>query len=525
MTAATVAFILMLCLASCAGFQERRNLDHHSDQPTLELWMEEILVPYLAQQLSQHPRFRGQPVLLVRLQGEKVMTRIDDLTELIRTEITDALLKKNGLNLAWRPAPTPWQNHQSLQELTCGDDGKPRYYIGIDAGLLKMNRKLYVKVKALNLGERKWVSGFGKSWTGKPTRAQLDALDRERPDDYLLGMRPRPFSDRQPDMLAAYLARSLSCRLRQGESDELIVHVPSPAPNSPQMIETTLKLLGRYLTRFREVDVTDDPNRANVTIISAVHSIDKDLHQVWISAKHRQGDIYLPGAETEAYVILKSPTEVQIAGMHQTEPAAAIRPASKILGASRIIRSFDLIKPLDRSFCAAENPWQFGVQRVATNDLLTTGSCLAIEMEVTMPAYVFLLAQDAAGEISRLYPSSCPAPGPADSRIYPGERFRFPSLSDPFAAVLELRGRPGTERVYGMAFASPELAAIFADRMNELQDLCRPGRKYPGIWTTAGHRYPHERIQRWQSDLNWLTKNNPGLVEWREIRFQHRKLE
>jgi hypothetical protein len=288
------------------------------------------------------------------------------------------------------------------------------------------------------------------------------------------------------------------------------------------MVKTALILLGRYLQRFREVDVTDDPNRANVTVISAVHTIDKDLHQVWISARHRQGEIHLPGAETEAYVILKPAVEVQIAGLNQTKPTASIRPAADFSESSQIIRSFDLIKPLNRSFCTAENPWKSGVRRVATNDLLLTGSCLAIEMEVTIPAYIFIVAQDAAGELSRLYPSSCPASGPADARIHPGERFRFPSLSDPEAGVLELSGRPGTERVYGLAITAPELAAIFDDRIKELQDLCRPGRKYPEFLKVNRHRYPQERIQRWQSDLNWLAKNNPGTVEWRELRFQHR---
>jgi len=522
-TPGTIAFIIMLCLSACAGYQGRRDIDGHSDQPTLELWLAETLVPYLAQQLSQHPRFKGQPVLLVRMQGENVPARIDGLTEMIRNKITDALLKKNGLILAWRPAIKPWQHHQSLREISCGDDSNAHYYIGIDTGLSKVNRNLYVKVKALNLSERKWVSGFGKSWTGIPTRDQLNALGREHPDDYLLGMRPRPFSERQPDMLAAYLARNLSCLLRQGESDDLIVHVASPAPNSPQMVKTTLKLLGKYLTRFSEVEVTDNPNRANVTVVFALHSIDKDLHQVSISARQRQGEIYLPGAETEAYVMLKSPDEPLIAGLHQTKPIVPGKSTHVISAASSpIIRSFDLITPLNRKFCATENPWKLGVQRVASDALLRTGSCLAVEMEVTMPAYVFLLAQDAAGELSRLYPSSCPVPDPPDARIHPGERFRFPSLSDPQAAVLEIGGLPGTERVYGLAITAPELAAIFSDRMHEFQDLCRPGRKYSEISTSKRHRYPQERIQRWQNDLIWLTKNNHGLVGWSELQFQHR---
>ena len=517
----TVALIFILCVSSCAGYPDRLDADQHSDQPTLELWVEESLIPYLAQQLGQHPRFKGQSILLVRMQGDNVPARIDDLTEQIRDKITDALLKKTGLNLAWRPAIKPWQHKRSLREMSCVADSKARYYIGIDTGLSKVNRQLYVKVKALNLSEGKWVSGFGKSWMGRPTRGQLEALDREHPDDYLLGMRPRPFTDREPDMLAAYLALNLSCRLRQGESDDLIVYVAPPAPGSPQVIKTALKLLGRYLTRFKEVEVTDNPSRANVTVTSALHSIDKELHQVWISPRQRQGGIYLSGAETEAYVMIKSPDEALIAGMNQAEPNAPLRPSHKISERSQLIRSLDMITPLNRRFCTTENPWKSGVQRVKSNGILPTGSCLAIEMELTTPAYVFLLAQDAAGELTRLYPSNCPVQVSWDNLIHPGDPFRFPSLSDPQAAVLELRGPPGTERIYGLAITAPELAALFSDRMEDLQDLCRPGRFYPEVLAANRHRYPRERIRRWQNYLNWLTRNNPGLVEWRELKFQH----
>jgi len=302
----TMGFILLLCLSACAGFHNLKENDRRPDQPVLDIWLEDTLVPYLVQQFSQHPRFKGQPILLVRMQGENVPDRIDDLTKQIREKITDALLKENGPDPVWRPAIRPWQHHRGLGDIACSDVGQVRYYIRIDTGLSKVNRKLYVKVKALNLIEKKWVSGFGKSWSGMPTRDQLVALGRMRPDDDLLGMRPRPFTDRQPDLLAAYLAGNLSCRLRKGESDKLIVHVEPPAPASPQMIKTTIKLVGRYLARFREVDVTDDPTRANVTLVSAVHSIDKDLHQVWISARRRQAELYLPGAETEAYVTINA---------------------------------------------------------------------------------------------------------------------------------------------------------------------------------------------------------------------------
>jgi hypothetical protein len=519
-----VVLLIWLGLSACAGPPKPRENDPAAGQPSLNFWLEKSLIPYLLQQFDQHPRFRGQPVLLVRIQGENVMPHIDDLTEQIRQKITDALLKRPGLDLAWRPSIQPWKHHQSLEDIACGDYSAVRYYVGIDIGLSRENRDLYVKVRALNLAEQKWVSGFGKNWQGTPTRKQLEALAREHPDEYLRGLRPLPFTDRQPDMLAAYLARNLSCLLRQGEADDLVVHVANPAPGVPHMFKTTLELVGRYLTRFREVEVTDDPNQANVIVVSAIHAIDQNLHQVWISARQRQGEKYLPGAETEAYVMINAQRDTLIAGVNQVKPSEPLASFHNVSTKSEIIGSFDLLTPFDQRLCATRNPWRFGVQHVTPHQSLLAGSCVAVEMDMTTPAYVFLVGQDAMGELTRIFPSSCPAPATRAARLQPGELFQFPSLSDPQAGVLELGGSPGTERIYAIAVTTPELADAFADRIEAIQSLCRPGRKFPGMLPANSLQHPRERIQHWQNYLAQLSKKYPGQLEWREFRFRHEPL-
>jgi len=519
-----ILFLIGLGLWACAGHQRTHAVDLAADRPSLNAWLEQTLIPYLLQQLEQHPRFRGQPILLVRMQGENVSPQIDELTEQIRQKINDALLKKSGLDLVWRPAGQPWQHHRRLADLSCGDAGKVRYYIGIDLGVSGVKGKLYLKVRALNLAEQKWVSGFGQSWQGTPTADQLDALAREHPDEYLRGLRPLPFSDRQPDMLAAYLARNLSCLLRQGEADDLVVHVADPAAGTPLRLQTALELVGRYLARFREVTVTDDPDQANVSLVSEIHAIDQRLHQIWVSVRQRQGQTYLPGAETEAYVMMYAPEQSVLAGNSQAPQAEPLPPLRSGLAPSEIIASFALLTPLDQRACQTGKPWQSKVQRVDPRGSLPTGSCLAVEMDITTPAYVFVVAQDAPGELSLLFPSDCPALAPKDARLQPGVLFQFPALSDPQAGALKLAGSPGTERIYAIAITEPQLAAMFAGRMKEIQSLCRTGQRFPFMLSAAGLQQPQERILRWQSYLNWLSANNPGLIEWREFKFRHAQL-
>jgi hypothetical protein len=148
---------------------------------------------------------------------------------------------------------------------------------------------------------------------------------------------------------------------------------------------------------------------------------------------------------------------------------------------------------------------------------------MAIEMEVTTPAYIFLVGQDAAGELTRILPSNCPALSNRAARLQPGELFQFPSLSDPRAGVLELDGSPGTERIYAIAVTTPELAGRFADRIAEFQSLCRSGRKFPGTLpaNSLPHPQPQERIRRWQRYLHQLSNANSGQLQWRELSFRH----
>jgi hypothetical protein len=515
-TLSVVAICIWLGLYACAHHQAARDVDQKPDAPSLDIWLDDTLIPYLVLQLGRHPRFKGQPVLLVRMQGDHVQPRIDDLTDQIRQKIMDALLKEPGLDLSWRPAIYSWRHHRSLEEVSCGDFRKIHYFIGIDCGLTEVERRLYVKVRALNITEQKWVSGFGKSWQGTPTVLQSAALSREHPDDYLRGLRPLPFSDRQPDLLAAYLARNLSCLMRQGEEVDPVVYVENVAVDSPKVFRTTLELVAKYLARFGEVEVTDDPNQANVTVVSEIHSIHQNLRQIWVAARHHKGATYLPGAETEAYVLLDAPKQTTVAGNQPTMPPKP-KPSLQQVNPPLLISSFGLLTPLEPAVCATETPWISGIRRVKSREHLASGSCLAIEVGLFVPAYVFLVGQDADGRQTVLFPSDCPAFLSIPALHQPGNLFRFPPLSAPDQGILVIDGSPGMERVYAIAITEQDLATRFADRLAEHRGLCRPSNSFEGLRPVASSVSSDRRIQDWQKYLSNLSDRYPGLVEWREI--------
>ncbi len=515
-----VALCICMGLSACTRNYMVRDIDQWSDAPSLDIWLDDTLIPYLVQQLGRHPRFKGQPVLLVRMQGDNVQPRIDDLTDQLRQKIMDALLKQPGLDLSWRPAIRPWRHHQSLEEVSCGDFRKIHYYVGIDCGLTRVEHHLYVKVRALNLVEQKWVSGFGKSWQGAPTATQRAALDREQPDSHLRGLRPLPFSDRQPDLLAAYLARNLSCLMRQGAEDEPVVYVENVAVDTPKVFQTTLELVAKYLARFREVEVTDDPTQANVMVVTEIHAIHQNLRQIWVAARHRQGAKYLPGVETEAYVLMDAQKQTAVAGTHSQKPPEPIRPLPQV-SAPALISSFGLLTPLNPAFCATDTPWIAGIRRVESREHLPSGGCLAVEISLSKAAHVFLVGWSADGEMTALFPSECPAFKKIDALLRPGEPLQFPPLSDPGQGILALDDSPGMEKVYAIAITEQDLANRFATRLAEHQGLCRPAKSYVSMLPVGSPTSSAGRIQHWQKYLTHLSDRYPEMVQWREVLFWH----
>ena len=70
---------------------------------SLQHWLDTELTPYLAQQLGQHPRFKGESVILVRLDGSDIQPDIDGLSRKLRDQLMDSLLTDARIRLPWQP--------------------------------------------------------------------------------------------------------------------------------------------------------------------------------------------------------------------------------------------------------------------------------------------------------------------------------------------------------------------------------------------------------------------------------------
>ena len=278
---------------------------------SLEQWVDREAVPYLIRELGDNPRFKGQPFLLVSMNRDNVEADIDELTMQIRESITDGLLTKPGMGLVWRPPAKPWTHHTQVKQADCTGGQKEAIYVGIDASLSSLDGDLHVTIRALDIAEKQWITGFGIAWQGHASSMQKKALSSKKTDDFLLGLRPLPFNENQADLLAAYVSRNLSCLFSNMDLDEAVVYVEKDNPGKIRYFDNAFGLVANYIASYKEVTVTDDPSKANIRLLARVHDIHQGLYQVWVTPRYKMNNHYVPGKETQAYVALDNPVSVQ----------------------------------------------------------------------------------------------------------------------------------------------------------------------------------------------------------------------
>ena len=286
-----------LLAAACAQQPTRPT---RGEDSSLQRWLDTELAPYLAKQLGQHPRFKGETVILVRLDGPDVQPDIDGLTRSMRDQLMDSLLADAAVTLPWQPQQPQAQHHRRLDQVKCTRIRDASYYIGIEITRTAAAQHR-VSVRALDVRAGEWVSGFGNSWSGPLTSSELRALQERRTDESLRGLRVLPFSSGHPDLAAGYLANNLSCLLRQQDEEDPVIYVEALKSDQPAL-RTLLSLIGNNLSRYREVRVTDLKQEAGFLLRGEAHEVQSGLYQVWVVLHPKNSGEHLAGMDTATYV-------------------------------------------------------------------------------------------------------------------------------------------------------------------------------------------------------------------------------
>jgi hypothetical protein len=285
--------ILVLALAAAAAAAPR--------QVNLDSWIETELTPYIAETLSTHPRFRNEPVRFVVMQDGNPQPHSSALALALRDQLQDALVDTPGIRIAWQPDRIDSNRDPGMNGIDCTAD-EVHYFIGIEVAEAR-GGKFDVSVRALDLEERSWVSGFGLSWQGLLTAMQHRAWRQFEPDVSFRGDREVPYSNTQTDLLAAQLAHELGCTLMRQVSGEYRADA-AIAVSDGVTSDAIVELVGNNLSAYRALQFTRDSADANARISGKAHRIDHDLVQYWVTITPKTASSDLPVLSASAYIYM-----------------------------------------------------------------------------------------------------------------------------------------------------------------------------------------------------------------------------
>ncbi len=468
MFAARLTLLALMALMLTAGCSHD-PLRPHGSSTSLQDWVDTELAPYVAQQLGQHPRFKGEPVIIVRLDGDDIQPDIDGLTRSIRDRVMDSLLKTPGVHVPWQPQQQQAQHHRRLDQMQCGRLRDASYFVGIEI-VRTANEQFRVAVRALDVQAGAWVSGFTHHWSGSLTASELRALQLRRTDESLRGLRVLPFSAGQPDLAATYLANNLSCLLRQRDVDDLRIKVETRPSDTPQL-RTLLGLIGNNLSRFREVQVTDSSRQANFVLRGETHMIQADLYQVWVILHPGDSGIHLAGMDTSTYI--------------------RIPPANSSPGKRRLVSEPRNYKPTIARLELVRHSNGSDYRDVCGD---AQGGCPVLEVDVEQADEVFVIAHGTRDGISQLS-AACNKTDTAAA--YPGRYlYRFP----------ETRFMPSDwTTVYAIAVSGAVPGQQLRQLLQKLPDACSNA---AGLQTDAADR------EKWLQRLDGVVAANREQVVW-----------
>ena len=186
--------LAMLVAQSIPTVAESREKD-------VDRWVDRDLIPYVRQQLVVHPRFRDETVMFVVLDDNAPASSTNALALSIRDRLLAAAVDTRGVEIGWQQGRSGVALESSPQD--CMRD-EVHYYIGIEL-TQKLDGTYAVNVRALDLEDRNWVTGFGRRWQGRLSTSQRQAMRQKRVDDTFLGARDVPFTLTQTDLLALSL--------------------------------------------------------------------------------------------------------------------------------------------------------------------------------------------------------------------------------------------------------------------------------------------------------------------------------
>ncbi len=452
------ALLIILTTVNAAAATRERDL---------ERWLDRDAIPFVKQQLLEYPRFKGETVMFVVLEDNAPATFSNALTLSLRDRLLDAALDTPGVTIAWRQGRANAQHGNAAIDCTRDD---VHYYIGIDLSR-QLDDSYKVSIRALDLEDTSWVTGFGKSWQGQLSMTQRRALHQKSVDPSFRGTRDAPFTADENDLLAEHLAHELACALLRQTGGDYIVPGNS-SDDTTRAIDNTIELVSNNIAAISAIELTADPELANAELTGKAHQIDGELYQYWLTVIPLGEDSDLSSLSVSAYLL--RPT-VSIAEEQAGHAAARATVAMPVKQQGALIGKYSFSN--DAVVYFVEHQPHYGLVR------LDDGACR------NRSAATLVRAGD---------PLKFPV-------LYTHSRNSEAVKTDTWYVT------PKRDTYYAIALSDEKAARRMANLLDQLPNRCSASTR-PGLTGLA--------LQNWLHEFSLLAEKNSQFIDWRAIEIR-----
>ena len=490
----TLILITLLIAQSIPTVAESREKD-------LDRWVDRNLIPYVRQQLVIHPRFKNETVMFVVLDDNAPASTSNALALAIRDRLLAAAVDTPGVAIGWQQGRSGVALESSPQDCMYDD---VHYYVGIEL-TQKLDGSYAVNVRALDLEDRNWVTGFGRRWEGRLSTSQRQAMRQERVDETFLGARDVPFTLSQTDLLAAHLAHRLSCTLKKRVEDDYVVSVDLIEPPASGL-EGTVELISNNLANRQALTLSNDDSAANALLSGKAHRIDNMLHQYWVTITPRGEADDVAALSASAYIVLPKGSTLDT-----RQQGPDIKPVPTVATAEKPTPPVSIPN-------AGKDAWISPLAIVAPPAHAGCGfdACSMLETRARVDAIVFFLEHQANHGLVRLADAECRSR--TSARIArSGQSVRFPiartsTRKRDWEETYEWDLAPELDTYYAVVVTDAKVARRIANHMDKLPMRCSKALR-PGL--------EDKPLQEWLNGLAMLTARAAEHVDWRAIEVRN----